>query len=163
MEIGLLKSKKKKHYSIQNANERTKYTNAKIAGSHDTQSNMCLTIDERLRRRRTTAAGVEVRCRGRPYRTLPTGLVELRQRSRHDRWLAECPRERAEYQTVEWPARKPDCNDGRRSLADRYDITQPATRRFRSFDRTGKLKIDWYELTSAASRPGFFTIGVLHS
>ena len=63
--------------------------------------------------------------------------------------------------SVECPAWKPDLNDGRRSMADTNSITWLATRRSRSIDRTGKLEIDRYELTYSASRPGFFTTGVL--
>ena len=59
--------------------------------------------------------------------------------------------------SVEWPGRKPDCSDGRRSADDRYCISWRATRRSRRLHSTDKFDIGRYELTSVASKPAFFT------
>ena len=65
--------------------------------------------------------------------------------------------------SVEWPGRKPDCSDGRRSADDRFCISWRATRRSRILESTDKFDIGWYELTLVASKPAFFTMGVMNA
>ena len=63
--------------------------------------------------------------------------------------------------SVEWWAWYADCRCGSRLLSVKYLTSCRATSCSSAFETTDRLVIDWYDLTSAASRLAFFNSGIM--